>query len=132
MKKFNEFREEAQKDAFPGPASPSAETSPDMGEVPPAVKADTVNKPTMDEPTADHGNAERGSKGEETPTPQGSSDTTEFKVAPDAKVFHPAFGEGKVLATMDEGVEEVATVMFDDRIQNVHSWELEAPKPTEE
>ena len=132
MKKFNDFREAAQMDAFPGPASPSAETNPDMGEVPPAVKTDTVNKPSMEDPTSDHGNAERGSKGDETPPTQGSSDTTEFKVAPDAKVFHPAFGEGKVLATMDEGVKEIATVMFSDSIQKIHSWELSAPEATEE
>jgi hypothetical protein len=98
----------------------------------PEVATEVVNKPTAEKPTANHGAAETGNEGDVTPPTQGSSNTEGFKIEPNAKVSHPAFGEGNVLATMGEGVEAVAEVMFKESLKRVAVWELEAPKDLEE
>lgn len=88
-----------------------------------------VNKPEAEEPTANHGAAEAGNAGDKTPPTQGSSDTTKFYMAPNAQVMHAKEGKGNVLATMGEGVDEVAEVMFKESLKRIPVWELE---PVEE
>ncbi len=87
--------------------------------------SEVVNKPKAEEPTADHGNAERGIAGDVTPPTQGSSNTDEFKMALNGQVMHHKLGEGTVLATYGEGVDEVAEVMFKESVNKVPVWELE-------
>ena len=132
-RKFRELTEavrgvlvEEKGDQTP-PASPSAEANPKVEGEAPAVSTDDVNKPKAEEPTANHGAAEKGNEGDVTPPTQGSSNTDGFKIEPNAKVSHPAFGEGNVLATMGEGVEAVAEVMFKESLKRVSVWELTAP-----
>ena len=137
IKKFRELTEtvrnvlvEEKGDQTP-PASPSAEANPKVEGEAPAVSTDDVNKPKAEEPTANHGVAEKGNEGDVTPPTQGSSNTDGFKIEPNAKVSHPAFGEGNVLATMGEGVEAVAEVMFKESLKRVNVWELTAPTEEE-
>ena len=113
------------------PASPSAEANPKVDGEAPEVSSEVVNKPKAEEPTADHGAAERGNPGDVTPPTQGSSNTDGFKIEPNAKVSHPAFGQGTVLATMGEGVEADVEVMFKESLVKVKSWELSAPETEE-
>ena len=87
--------------------------------------SEVVNKPKAEEPTADHGNAERGIAGDVTPPTQGSSNTDGFKMALNGQVMHHQLGEGTVLATYGEGVDEVAEVMFKESVNKVPVWELE-------
>lgn len=131
MKQYKELQESIRKvllgeqgDKTP-PAAPSAEANPKVEGEAPAVSSDDVNKPSADEPTANHGAAERGNEGDVTPPTQGSSNTDGFKMEPNQRVSHPAFGEGNVLATMGEGVEAVAEVMFKETLKRVNVWELE-------
>jgi len=137
IKKFRELTEtvrnvlvEEKGDQTP-PASPSAEENPTVEGEAPVVSTDDVNKPKAEEPTANHGAAETGNEGDVTPPTQGSSNTDGFKIEPNAKVSHPAFGEGNVLATMGEGVEAVAEVMFKESLKRVSVWELTAPTEEE-
>ena len=137
IKKFRELTEtvrnvlvEEKGDQTP-PASPSAEENPTVEGDAPVVSTDDVNKPKAEEPTANHGAAEKGNEGDVTPPTQGSSNTDGFKIEPNAKVSHPAFGEGNVLATMGEGVEAVAEVMFKESLKRVSVWELTAPTEEE-
>lgn len=137
IKKFRELTEtvrnvlvEEKGDQTP-PASPSAEANPKVEGEAPAVSTDDVNKPKAEEPTANHGAAEKGNEGDVTPPTQGSSNTEGFKLEPNAKVSHPAFGEGNVLATMGEGVEAVAEVMFKESLKRVNVWELSTPTDEE-
>lgn len=137
IKKFRELTETVRKvlveekgDQTP-PASPSAEANPKVEGEAPAVSTDDVNKPKAEEPTAFHGAAERGNPGDVTPPTQGDSNTDGFKLEPNAKVSHPAFGEGNVLATYGEGVEAVAEVMFKESLKRVSVWELTSPTEEE-
>jgi len=137
IKKFRELTEtvrnvlvEEKGDQTP-PASPSAEANPKVEGEAPEVSTDDVNKPKAEEPTANHGVAGKGNEGDVTPPTQGSSNTDGFKIEPNAKVSHPAFGEGNVLATMGEGVEAVAEVMFKESLKRVNVWELTAPTEEE-
>jgi len=137
MKQYKELQESIRKvllgeqgDKTP-PASPSAEANPKVDGEAPEVSSEVVNKPSAEEPTANHGSAERGNAGDTQPVPQGSSNTDGFKIEPNAKVSHPAFGEGSVLATMGEGVDAVVEVMFKESLKRVAVWELE-PVKTEE
>lgn len=138
MKQYKELQESIRRvllgeeagDQTP-PASPSAEADPKVEGEAPEVSSEVVNKPKAEEPTADHGNAERGNPGDVTPPEQGSSDTTGFKIEPNAKVSHPAFGQGTVLATMGEGVEADVEVMFKENLVRVKSWELKSPETEE-
>jgi hypothetical protein len=132
MKQYKELQESIRKvllgeeagDQTP-PASPSAEANPKVEGEAPEVSSDDVNKPSAEEPTAFHGAAEKGNPGDITPPTQGSSNTEGFKMELNQKVSHPAFGEGNVLATMGEGVEAVAEVMFKESLKRVSVWELE-------
>lgn len=132
MKQYSELQQAVRKvlmgeeagDQTP-PASPSAEANPKVEGEAPEVSSEVVNQPKAEEPTANHGAAERGNEGDVTPPTQGSSNTEGFKIEPNAKVSHPAFGEGNVLATMGEGVEAVAEVMFKETLKRVNVWELE-------
>ena len=138
MKEYKELQESIRKvllgeeagDQTP-PASPSAESNPEVKGEAASVETDDVNKPTAEKPTANHGAAETGNEGDVTPPTQGSSNTEGFKIEPNAKVSHPAFGEGNVLATMGEGVEAVAEVMFKESLKRVSVWELTAPTEEE-
>ena len=138
MKEYKELQESIRKvllgeeagDQTP-PASPSAESNPEVEGEAASVETDDVNKPTAEKPTANHGAAETGNEGDVTPPTQGSSNTEGFKIEPNAKVSHPAFGEGNVLATMGEGVEAVAEVMFKESLKRVSVWELTAPTEEE-
>ena len=94
-----------------------------------AEEVECVNKPEAEEPTANHGAAEAGNAGDKTPPTQGSSDTTKFYMAPNAQVMHAKEGKGNVLATMGEGVDAVAEVMFKESLKRIPVWELE---PVEE
>lgn len=139
MKRYKELEETVRKvlmgeevgDKTP-PASPSAEANPKVAGEAPEVSADDVNKPSAEEPTAYHGAAERGNPGDITPPTQGSSNTEGFKMEMNQKVSHPAFGEGNVLATMGEGVDAVAEVMFKESLKRVYTWELSPIEETEE
>jgi len=132
MKQYKELQDAVRKvllgeeagDQTP-PASPSAEVNPKVEGEAPEVSSDDVNKPSAEEPTAFHGAAEKGNPGDITPPTQGSSNTEGFKMELNQKVSHPAFGEGNVLATMGEGVEAVAEVMFKESLKRVSVWELE-------
>jgi hypothetical protein len=132
MKQYKELQEAVRKvllgeeagDQTP-PASPSAEANPKVEGEAPEVSSDVVNKPSADEPTAFHGAAETGNPGDIAPPTQGSSNTEGFKMEPNQRVSHPAFGEGNVLATMGEGVEAVAEVMFKESLKRINVWELE-------
>jgi hypothetical protein len=132
MKQYKELEEAVRKvllgeeagDQTP-PASPSAEANPKVEGEAPEVSSDDVNKPSAKEPTAYHGAAEKGNPGDITPPTQGGSNTEGFKMEMNQKVSHPAFGEGNVLATMGEGVEAVAEVMFKESLKRVNVWELE-------
>jgi hypothetical protein len=138
MKQYKELQESIRKvllgekagDQTP-PASPSAEENPKVESEAPVVSTDDVNKPSAEEPTAFHGAAKKGEEGDVTPPTQGSSNTEGFKLEINAKVSHPAFGEGNVLATMGEGVEAVAEVMFKESLKRVSVWELTAPTAEE-
>lgn len=139
MKQYKELQDAVRKvllgeeagDQTP-PASPSAEANPKVeGEVP-EVSGDVVNKPSAEEATAFHGAAEKGNPGDIAPPTQGSSNTEGFKMEMNQKVSHPAFGEGNVLATMGEGVEAVAEVMFKESLKRVSVWELSTVEETEE
>jgi hypothetical protein len=131
MKQYKELQETIRKVLTEGngdqtpPASPSAEANPKVEGEAPEVSSDDVNKPSAEEPTAFHGAAEKGNPGDITPPTQGSSNTEGFKMELNQKVSHPAFGEGNVLATMGEGVEAVAEVMFKESLKRVSVWELE-------
>ena len=132
MKQYKELQESIRKvllgqeaGAHTPPASPSAEANPKVEDDAPVVSTDDVNKPSADEPTAFHGAAEKGNPGDIAPPTQGSSNTEGFKMEPNQRVSHPAFGEGNVLATMGEGVEAVAEVMFKETLKRVNVWELE-------
>lgn len=132
MKQYKELEEAVRKvllgeeagDQTP-PASPSAEANPKVEGEAPEVSSDDVNKPSAEEPTAYHGAAEKGNPGDITPPTQGGSNTEGFKMEMNQKVSHPAFGEGNVLATMGEGVEAVAEVMFKESLKRVSVWELQ-------
>ena len=132
MKQYKELQDAVRKvllgeeagDQTP-PASPSAEANPKVEGEAPEVSSDDVNKPSAEEPTAYHGAAEKGNPGDITPPTQGGSNTEGFKMEMNQKVSHPAFGEGNVLATMGEGVEAVAEVMFKESLKRVNVWELE-------
>lgn len=138
MKQYKELQESIRKvllgeeagDQTP-PASPSAEANPKVDGEAPEVSSEVVNKPKAEEPTADHGAAERGISGDVTPPTQGSSNTDGFKIEPNAKVSHPAFGQGTVLATMGEGVEADVEVMFKENLVKVKFWELSDPETEE-
>jgi hypothetical protein len=131
MKQYKELQETIRKVLTEGngdqtpPASPSAEANPKVEGEAPEVSSDDVNKPSAEEPTAFHGAAEKGNPGDITPPTQGSSNTEGFKMELNQKVSHPAFGEGNVLATMGEGIEAVAEVMFKESLKRVSVWELE-------
>lgn len=132
MKQYKELQETIRKVLTEGtagdktpPASPSAEANPKVAGEVPEVSKEPVNKPSADDSLGYHGAAEKGIEGDATPPEQGGSDTTAFYMEPNAKVFHPAHGQGNVLATMGEGVEAVAEVMFKESLKRVNVWELE-------
>lgn len=139
MKQYKELQDAVRKvllgeeagDQTP-PASPSAEANPKVEGEAPEVSGDVVNKPSAEESTAFHGAAEKGNPGDIAPPTQGSSNTEGFKMEMNQKVSHPAFGEGNVLATMGEGVEAVAEVMFKESLKRVNVWELSTVEETEE